>query len=68
MLDENILFSKDEQVKIISKSDFEPLQNIVKTLKIERDSLKEHNMELKTTLEVQKKLIDKIEPQQKNKF
>ncbi len=34
---------------------------MVKRLKIERDSFQEQNMELKTTVEVQKKLIDKIE-------
>ncbi len=41
---------------------------MVKTLKIERDSLKEHNNELMTTLEVQKKLINKIEPQKRKSF
>jgi len=61
MLDENTSFSGDEHVKIMHKSDFEQIQNMVKTLKIERDSLREQNMELRTTVEVQKKLIDKIE-------
>ncbi len=61
MLDENTPFSGDEHVKIMHKADFEQIQNIVKTLKIERDSLKEQNRGLKTTVEVQKNLIDKIE-------
>ncbi len=61
MLDENTPFNGDEPVKIMHKSDFEQIQNMVKRLKIERDSFQEQNMELKTTVEVQKKLIDKIE-------
>ncbi len=65
MLDENTSFSKDEQVKIMRKFNFENLQNMVKTLKIERENLKEHKNELKTTLEVQKKLINKIEPKER---
>ena len=61
MLDDNTPFQGDEQVKIIRKSDYEQFGNIIKTLEIERDSLKEQNIELKTTIEVQEKLIDKIE-------
>lgn len=61
MLDDNTPFQGDEQVKIICKSDYEQFRNIVKTLEIERNSLKEQNIELKTTIEVQEKLIDKIE-------
>lgn len=50
------------------KFNFENLQNMVKTLKIERENLKGHKNKLKTTLKVQKKLIDKIEPKERKSF
>lgn len=41
---------------------------MVKTIKIGWNSLKEHNNELGVTLEVQKKLIDKIQPRKEKSF
>ncbi|GAB4312748.1 MAG: hypothetical protein Kow0019_11830 [Methanobacteriaceae archaeon] len=38
------------------KSDFEQIQYMVKRIKIERASPQEQNMELKTTVEVQKEV------------
>jgi hypothetical protein len=40
MLDENNPFIKDEQVKIISKADFEKLGGMLKSLKNERNGFK----------------------------
>ena len=61
MLDENTPFGKDEHVKIISKTDFEKLGEMIKSLKNERNGFKEQVRNLETLLEVQKKFIDKIE-------
>jgi hypothetical protein len=61
MLDENNPFGKDESVKIISKDDFEKLGKMLKSVKSERDNLKDQVRNLETLLEVQKKFIDKIE-------
>ncbi len=61
MLDENNPFGKDEQVKIMSKTDFEKLGEMIKSLKNERNGFKEQVRNLETLLEVQKKFMDKIE-------
>ncbi len=61
MLDENTPFGKDEQVKILTKTDFEKLGEMIKSLKIEMNGFKEQVRNLEALLEVQKKFIDKIE-------
>ena len=61
MLDENTPFGKDEHVKIMSKTDFENLREMIKSLKNERNGFKEQVRNLEILLEVQKKFIDKIE-------
>ena len=48
MLDENNPFQKDEPVKIISKTDFEKLGEMIKSIKTERNSFKEQVRNLET--------------------
>ncbi len=45
----------------MSKTDFEKRGEMIKSLKTERNSLKDQVRNLETLLEVQKKFIDKIE-------
>ena len=42
MLDGNNPFGKDEQVKIMGKTDFEKLGEMIKSLKTERNRLRKH--------------------------
>ena len=49
------------KLKYISKTHFEKLGDIIKSLKNERNGFKEQVRNLEAVLEVQKKFIDKIE-------
>ena len=56
MLDENTPFEKDEQVKIISKTDFEKLGEMIKSLKNERNGFKKQLGTLKPSLKCRRSL------------
>jgi|GEM_PF-2827801 len=60
MLDDNIPFKGDDQVKIMHKTDFEKLGNMIKSLRNERNLLQNQVTELQSVVDVQKALLDKI--------
>lgn len=59
-LSESNPFEVDEFVKIVSKTDFEKLGEMVKSLKNERDQLHHQVTELQSVVDVQKSLLDKV--------
>lgn len=64
MLDDNASFKGDDQVKIMHKTDFDKLGDMIKSLRNERNLLQQQVTELQSALSVQKSLIDKIEPKE----
>lgn len=66
-LTNNNPFELNEFVKVLRKSDFEKIGNMLKHLKTEREQLKKEINELIITLETQRNYINSLEKSSNNK-
>jgi len=66
-LEDNNPFQADEFVKVMRKSDFDKLGDLINSVKNERDQLKDQVKNLHRMLDVQEKYIEKIDKIENNR-